>query len=202
MSQADLGKKHRTRWNPRVPDPKPQHFFLPTAIPLRPATKETPIAYVKVEEAPKEVLTTPPPEALVDGAFCIRDRMNDYRGYISPDGQCFNNCSECIGFIEVDSGEAGSSEMEFLGSVVPGNAPDELFALNAAEEMVATVDLGRALVRDMQGATLCEFSNAGEVKGNWGSYLGQFEPFSYHDLKAMAMYLTLIDPGMLCEVEG
>ena len=74
---------------------------------------------------------------------------------------------------------------------------------------------------------MAEFSGAGEVRGNGSVYLGQFEPFTFNDLRVRAaltlwhmfrgsltvrpglsytlvsqvaaIYLTLIDPGMLNE---
>ena len=49
------------------------------------------------------------------------------------------------------------------------------------------------------GKKVAEFTAAGEVKGHDGAYLGQFDPFSFQRIEVAALYLTLIDPGMLNE---
>ena len=74
---------------------------------------------------------------------------------------------------------------------------------------------------------MAEFSSSGEVRGNGSVYLGQFDPFTFNDLRVkcrwhrlkfplfcnvpvqslahlfyfqvVAVYLTFIDPGMLNE---
>jgi hypothetical protein len=42
----------------------------------------------------------------------------------------------------------------------------------------------------------------GVVTGHIGSFLGQFEGFTYRLLRVVSLYLMLLDPGMLNEVEG
>ena len=69
---------------------------------------------VKVDQ---EVLTSPPPEALEDGALNILDRYNNYRGYIAADGTCYNNKQEVIGYISVresGEGQAGDAEERYF----------------------------------------------------------------------------------------
>lgn len=34
------------------------------------------------------------------------------------------------------------------------------------------------------------------------SFIGQFENFTYRQMKTMALYMLLVDPGMLNEIEG
>lgn len=80
---------------------------------------------------------------------------------------------------------------------------------------VGSLDMGLAYIKDEKDATVCEILGTGEVKGHMTTYLGQFEGFDYHDMKVVALYLLLIDPGltifimfvvtkagMLSEIEG
>ena len=67
------------------------------------------------------------------------------------------------------------------------------------EELCGIVDLGHGYLKDHQHTTVAEVDKRGCVSGHSGSYLGQFHPFSYHDMKLLGLYLMLIDPGMLSE---
>merc|ERR1711934_503181 len=99
--------KFRSHWSARIKDPCPRNFF-PVAMPAVPMKR----APVPIPEPPKvekrELMTGPPPGA--DVKFNIRDRYNDWRGYISGDGSCFNNMGQVIGYIEGNT--AGSVDEE------------------------------------------------------------------------------------------
>jgi len=127
--------------------------------------------------------------------FTIRDRMNDYRGCITEDGECYNNAGTLIGF--VSEPEAGNVDNEFFGLI----RSDEVIE-NALGEPIGTLDPGRAYLIDKNGSTVAEMQGTGEVRGHAGTYLGQFEGFDYHDMRTVALYLLLVDPGMLSEIEG
>ena len=45
-------------------------------------------------------------------------------------------------------------------------------------------------------------SPIGEVHGHMGSYLGQFQKATYHDMQWVALWMLIIDPGMINEIEG
>ena len=47
--------------------------------------------------------------------------------------------------------------------------------------------------------TVGEVKSTGVVTGHAGSFLGEFEKFEYKHLRVLAIYLMLIDPGMLTE---
>lgn len=53
-----------------------------------------------------------------DAKFNILDRMNNFRGYITADGACYNNVGDCIGYIEEGSLEAGSPFVFFIFNVL------------------------------------------------------------------------------------
>ena len=99
-------QKHRSHWTARVQDPSlnPHRFFL-FPVPSKPISKITePPVFREVARD-----SEPPTCARDPGAFCILDRYNDYRAYISPDGTCANNANQIIGYINIDSAEAGSA---------------------------------------------------------------------------------------------
>ncbi len=50
--------------------------------------------------------------------------------------------------------------------------------------------------------SLASSAQAGECTGPNTVWLGQFEGFTFRQLRTMALYLILIDPGMLSEIEG
>jgi hypothetical protein len=125
--------------------------------------------------------------------------MKEYRGYISEDGTCFNNLNDVIGFIDGDN--AGNVDQEYLGAV-SGRDSHEIEVQDALDERLGTVDLGRAHFKNSAGSTVVEVENSGVVTGHAGTYLGQFEGFTFHDIKKIALYLFLVDPGMVSEIEG
>lgn len=101
-----MTQKHRSHWTARIQDPSLNPFrFLPTPAPSKPISKiKEPQVVQHVERE-----TTPPTCARDPGAFCILDRYNDYRAYISPDGTCTNNANQVLGYLNMDSFEAGSA---------------------------------------------------------------------------------------------
>eukprot|EP00013_Stygamoeba_regulata_P024801 CAMPEP_0177659996 /NCGR_PEP_ID=MMETSP0447-20121125/17762_1 /TAXON_ID=0 /ORGANISM="Stygamoeba regulata, Strain BSH-02190019" /LENGTH=184 /DNA_ID=CAMNT_0019164947 /DNA_START=63 /DNA_END=617 /DNA_ORIENTATION=- len=174
--------KHRTTWVARVADPKRQ-MFLPTAPPQMPRkSKAAAPAPAPAPAKKRERLTEGPPESRAPGAVNIRDRENDYRGYIAPDGTCYNNMGDIIGYINVDTNEAGAITEEYLGCLKRGSWEDEMTCEDDMETVVGTLDRGKATLKNADGSTMCQMNGAGECKGNAGTYLGQFEPFDYHDL--------------------
>merc|ERR1712063_15632 len=113
------------------------HRFLPTPVPSKPISKivEPPV----FQEVERE--TSPPTCARDPGAFCVLDRYNDYRAFISPDGTCTNNANQLIGYINIDESQAGSGDSEYLGCV---NAD---WQVEDDEDVpVGQIDPGRALV--------------------------------------------------------
>ena len=130
----------------------------------------------------------------------IDDRYSNYRGYIAADGACYNNRDQVIGYVNADSGEAGSSQLEFLGRVVRGVSGDWLEVVDDMDELCGLVDLGKGYIQDHTRTTVAEIDKRGCVSGHSGSYLGQFSPFTYHEMKLVVLYSMLIDPGMLTEI--
>ncbi|KAH3759917.1 hypothetical protein Pelo_8228 [Pelomyxa schiedti] len=183
--------KFRGRWAPQIATPKPKFYVI--AQPAKPATK-TP---APVAAAPPPKVTKPTVPAPSDAKFTIIDRMKNFRSYMTEDGACYNSVGDVLGYIEQSSWEAGSADGKFLGRL-----RDDNFVENAVEVVVGCVDLGRALIRDDQDTIVCEMTGTGEVYGHQGSYIGAFDNFDYHHMKIITLYLLLIDPGMLSEIEG
>lgn len=57
-------------------------------------------------------------------------------------------------------------------------------------------------IKDGNGKIVGEIEGTGECKGHYGAYLGRFNGFGYKHMKMITLYLILLDPGMLNEVEG
>jgi hypothetical protein len=207
LDGADANKVFRGTWSPAVGYRPKDQPFLKVAMLAKPAPK--PDAELEPPPPPPppaqgaEItwLTEPPAEAMQEGAIRIFDRDASYRGFISRDGTCTNNCAEVIGYMNLEAGEAGSVDEEWLGCIQSGAFGDEnhSYIQDANDEVVGRVDLGKSTLRDEHNRTVAEFTNAGEVKGHGGAFLGQFEPFSFRQIQIAALYLTLIDPGMLNE---
>eukprot|EP01102_Stenamoeba_stenopodia_P008245 TRINITY_DN2352_c0_g1_i1.p1 TRINITY_DN2352_c0_g1~~TRINITY_DN2352_c0_g1_i1.p1 ORF type:complete len:222 (-),score=42.96 TRINITY_DN2352_c0_g1_i1:119-730(-) len=186
--------KFRGHWSPSIRSPTYQPF-LPIAPPQKPKVKnQSPAAPPVVG---KKALTQPPSGAYEDGALNIWDRYNNWRGYIAPDGTCYNNCNDVIGYINEAAGEAGSVDCEFLGLI----RSDYVIENNLAQKC-GTLDPGRAYIKNWNDVTVAEMLKTGECNGHNGTHLGQFHGFDFHRMKLIALYLLLIDPGMLNEVEG
>jgi len=193
---ADKEKHFRSNWAPQLHKPMKQPF-LPTPPPQAPKIKKEQVELVSTERIKRA-----PAEALAAGVVNINDRNNDYRGYIAEDGTCVNNLNEVIGYINKDSYECGSSDERFLGFGKEG-VMDNIFEIyDNLDELVGTLDLGTAVLKDGNRKIIGEIEGTGECKGHWGSYLGRFNGFSFKEMRIIALYLILIDPGMLNEVEG
>ena len=154
-----------------------------------------------IDEAISRELRYEPPSD-VDLLFTIRDRYGDYRGYIDREGTCVNNCAEIIGYINTEEGTAGSKDEEFLGCCMDQLVGDECVIEDSLDDRCGSIHLGSSRIIDNQASTVAEFDANGNIVGNHGSSLGSFEGFSYEDIRVVALYLMLIDPGMLNEVEG
>jgi len=139
------------------------------------------------------------PPAGAEVRLIVDDRYSNYRGYIAEDGACYNNRDQLIGYVNDSNGEAGSTELEFLGRSVDAASGDWLEVVDDMEDLCGVVDLGHGYLKDHQHTTVAEVDKRGCVSGHSGSYLGQFHPFTYHDMKLLGLYLMLIDPGMLSE---
>jgi hypothetical protein len=70
--------------------------------------------------------------------------------------------------------------MAFLGDYLEQG--DLLIVRDDNENQVGQVDLGHATVIDAKGSTIAGLTNIGEANGNAGTFIGQFEGFSYRDL--------------------
>ena len=77
---------------------------------------------------------------------------------------------------------------------------NKMTVLDDLDEKVGGVDLGLARVYDQDERVVGKLTGAGELSGCL-SYLGQFEGFTYHSLSIVALYLLLIDTGMLNKEE-
>ncbi len=77
---------------------------------------------------------------------------------------------------------------------------NKMTILDDLEEKVGSLDLGLARIYDHDGRVVGKLTNAGELSGVL-SYLGQFEGFSFHCMSIVALYLLLIDTGMLNKEE-
>jgi len=191
--------KFRGMWSPSIGSAGGYAFkFLPTPPAQKPKTKANAPPPEPIEEKESgPILADAPAEANQKGALTIRDRYNNYRGYISPEGACYNNAGKVIGYIDEGSGQAGSREEEYLGYIRQDNVIE-----NAAEEKIGELDPGRAVIKNTKGTTVAEIDGSGQLTGHAGSYLGKFEGSHYSEMRVMALYVLLIDPGMLNEIEG
>ena len=163
-------------------------------------SKPKPTAQVKahpkptpVEEKKKEPLAMPVASALLN----IRDRNKDYRSFIEKDGTCKDVYGKILGFINIDSLDCGSPNEEFWGAM---QADGAVFDRN--DDKIGEVNLEIGSVIDASGSTVAELTNAGEVQGHAGMYVGQFEGFTYKQMKIIALYLLIIDCGMMDDLEG
>tara|TARA_R110002050_G_scaffold126249_3_gene246984 strand:+ start:537 stop:785 length:249 start_codon:yes stop_codon:yes gene_type:complete len=77
---------------------------------------------------------------------------------------------------------------------------NKMTILDDFDEKVGYLDLGTAKIHDQDNRSVGKLTNAGELSGTL-SYLGQFENFTFHSLSIVALYLLLIDSGMLNKEE-
>jgi len=191
--------KFRGTWNYVITD-RPAfnaYSFLPTPPAVKPRGQDK--AAVE-EEDEGELRHEPPDDAEV--FITVKDRFGDYRGYIAEDGECVNNRDKTIGYINREDYTAGSREEEYLGCLQDQISGDECVVEDAMDERCGMVHLGHATIKDNQGSTVAEIHGNGIVVGNQGSQLGEFEGFTFNEIRTVGLYMMLIDPGMLNEIEG
>ena len=169
-----------------------------------PADDDKPKEDVAAADDDDELLTGPPiaPE---DVLFSVVDREKNYRSCVAKDGTCTNNRGKVIGYLNFDSHEAGSAEEEYLGAVLENKFDNVYFVKDAADEIAGYIDMGTANIRDAGGSTVADLQVDGVVKHANGTYLGQFrgrEFKAFHRMRECALYLMLLDPGMLSDVSG
>jgi len=91
----------------------------------------------------------------------------------------------------------------YLGCLVENKFDNVCQVRDYDDELVGYLDLGTRTIRDRQGGTVADFQSGGIVKHSNGTYLGQFEGArGFHNMKEMALYLTIIDPGMCSDISG
>ena len=186
--------KFRSHWCARIRDPTVKHYWLPTPPP--PTAQE---AIPEYEPEAKEVMEEAPRGA--DVKFNVLDRMRNFRAFISSDGTCTNNAGDITGYINLDSHEVGTVDMAFLGFCKEG-LDNQVEVMDATDELVGIIDLGLGTLKTPQGTTVVEIHNSGEVFGHGSSFLGQFEGFTFKDMRTIALYMMLVDSGMVNEIEG
>lgn len=115
--------------------------FIPPS--KRTAENVTPEAIKAAQETPPN---SPPADARAPGALCFYDVSGTFYGYITTDGTCVDRNSKVIGFINKDTGEAGTRTRRYLGCVKPGNSDNEMYVCDGGDELVAIMDLGTCVV--------------------------------------------------------
>ena len=225
--QGDVDSKFRGNWNYASRTPTFNAFqFLPTPPPQKPRKAPAPAPVVEecedavagltlgpavsVEEPVEELAAEPEGDLLEDpprdaDVLCtIRDRNGNYRGYIAKDGECRNNRDTLLGFINEESGQCGTADEEYLGCISDQSAfnNSDCVIEDAIDEKCGTLDMGTGYIKDFNDRIVAELTHSGVCTGHAGSYLGEFEGFSFNQMKIVALYLMLVDPGMLNEVEG
>jgi len=201
----------RGTWQPVLYRPAFNAFaFLPTPPPQaarRPAPAED---EAPKEEAPKQQEEEPPGELLAgppiphdEVLFSVLDREKNYRACVAKDGTCTNNRGQVMGFLNFDTGEAGTADEDFLGCVIENKFDNMYQVRDAVEGLCGWIDMGTATIRDASGSTVADLGPDGVVKHANGTYLGQFVGFrGFHRMKECALYCILIDPGMMSDVSG
>lgn len=190
----DVESKFRGMWSPVVRAPAPISF-VPVAPAMKPKAKNPP---PKPSPLPRP---TKKPETKI---WCnVLDRYKDYRGCIAEDGTCYNSAGEIIGYMDLNSGEAGSVDSEYLGKVQKSPCGFEFMIEDDLGQHLAFMNRGNGYIKDANESTIVELGKTGEVHGHMGSFLGQFEGIvGYHDMEWIALWMIIIDPGMINEVEG
>jgi hypothetical protein len=110
---------------------------------------------------------------------------------------------DVIGYLNFESLEAGSVSEMFLGSLVQNKFDNVVQIRDSEDELVAYLDMGTRTIRDRLGGTVADFESGGIVRHSNGSFLGQFEGAKgFHDMRELALYLVLLDPGMCSDICG
>ncbi|KNC52045.1 uncharacterized protein AMSG_00872 [Thecamonas trahens ATCC 50062] len=189
--------------SPSKPKPKPK---VADATPLvaesaddRPPPIAIPVEPVVVETASGQLLTGPPDD--VDVLISVYDRYREFRAYIAADGEVTSNAGQVLGYINIDEYEVGSADMEFLGYGKAGIDETRFEVFDSNDVELVEVNLGTAVIKE-RGSTVCEIDGTGGCTGNDGSFLGEFEGFGYAHMRTIALYLCILDTGMLNCVEG
>ena len=74
--------------------------------------------------------------------------------------------------------------------------------VDASDERIAVLDLGRGKLLALDGTTtIAEISSDGEVLVNSGERRSSIEGYRWAYMHVAAMYLTLVDPGILSDTE-
>ena len=174
--------------------------FTTTAPALLPRTEDSSIGTVEAQDhgIASDLLEGPPDSA--EPLATIFDRNDNFRGYIEKsDGACYNNIGRCIGYINAESLEAGSADGEsFLGALNDGMDGAEASATDALDEVLATVSLGQAKIKDADGRTLCELGRDGSITSNLSENLGQMRGLGFQDLRLMTLCTFIHLQSILC----
>ena len=101
-------------------------------------------------------------DPLEDGAlrFVIDSRI---RATITSDGKVVDGQGTLIAYIEA-SGEVGDVQMNYVGK----SSPDGLQVSDHDDTLVGEFDVGRGVVKDMQGSVLAECDRGGAITNNAG----------------------------------
>ena len=199
MRLAKEAPKFRGAWSPSLANPTPQGF-----VPVVRNRYEKPKP--KPKAAPAPVAAAPPPkqeapreqiEMPKDSLMNILDRNNDFRSFITKDGTCKDKTGKIIGYINIGEWNVGSPDMEFWGQMDEGELIEDKDGKKIGE-----LDLGHGTIKNEVGNTVCELDNAGECKGNAQTYIGKFIGFTFKNMKIVALYLLIVDPGMYDEIDG
>lgn len=143
----------------------------------------------------------------------LTDRDRFFRSYItSREGQCFNNRGELIGVINRRDGTAASTQ-GYLGCVQcvyrsrtrPDHLQDSFLVYDCQELHAATLDVfagergsgPTVRVMDSERNLRAVVASDGAISGANGEKLGVADGYSVDDVRVLALFLTLVDPGML-----
>ena len=199
MGDRESERKFRGTWCPVIVGPTFNAFhFLPVPVPMEPRLEMPEKWLMEVPVIEENQVKDPPSDALLT----ILDRNSEYRAWIGRDGRCETRFGTLLGWLNDNEYEAGSANDEYLGMVEENSFDNVCNVLDAIEEKCGSVDLGTHTIRDCNGATVADISAQGTVTGHNGMYMGQFEGFTFHQMKLVALYLMLVDPGMLSKEEG
>lgn len=200
----------RGTWQPTIHKPFGAYSFLPTPPPQEPKKKvqqqqqeaaAAPPPQPAAPEPERERMRGPPPGIQV--AFTVLDREKEYRSCIATDGTCIDNYGQVFGYLNFDSLEAGSVSENYLGNIVESQFNNVAQVRDEEDDLVGYLDMGTRSVKDRQNATVVDFESGGRLKHPNGTYLGEFEGAKgFHNMRELALYLVLLDPGMCSDVSG
>jgi len=128
--------------------------------------------------------------------FRVIDEEGRLRSTLTQDGTVLGPHGQVLSYIEAD-GTVGDANLQYLGEVAAARGSSAGFVTGADDKLVAEVDYGRAVLRDLHGSTLVELRRGGELLGHWGASCGRLDGFDFTMLQAAAAYLTLVDPDFV-----